>query len=95
MIGNKRFSLLYPRARKYIFTGARAGSAFHDLGLDVVITKEVSSEPKEQGIISDILSNLSPDPDVTKYRQDVFEDLRNLLRNEKEARGAFREDRIQ
>ena len=76
MIGNKRFSLLYPRGKKVYFMELE-DSAFHDLGLDV-ITKEVSSEPKEQGIIHDILANLSPDPDVTNYRQDIFEDLRNL-----------------
>ncbi len=76
MIGNKRFSLLYPRGKKVYFMELE-DSAFHDLGLDV-ITKEVSSEPKEQSIIHDILANLSPDPDVTNYRQDIFEDLRNL-----------------
>ena len=76
MIGDKKFSLLYPRGKKYEFTKIE-DDAFHDLGLDV-ITKEVSSEPREQSIISNILSHLSEDPDVTNYRQDVFEDLKNL-----------------
>jgi len=69
MIGNKKFSLLYPRGKKYYFMELE-DRAFHDLGLDV-ITKEVSSETKEQNIISDNISNLCPDPEVTNYRQDI------------------------
>ena len=76
MIGNKKFSLLYPRGKKVEFKKLEE-SAFHDLGLDV-ISKEVSSEPREQNIVAEILSYLSADPDVTNYRQDVFEDLKNL-----------------
>ena len=76
MIGNKKFSLLYPRGKQIEFKKLE-DSAFHDLGLDV-ISKEVSSEPREQNIVAEILSHLSADPDVTNYRQDVFEDLKNL-----------------
>ena len=76
MIGNKKFSLLYPRGKTVEFKKLE-DSAFHDLGLDV-ISKEVSSEPREQNIVAEILSHLSADPDVTNYRQDVFEDLKNL-----------------
>ena len=75
MIGNKKFSLLYPRQQ--IEFKKLEDSAFHDLGLDVV-TKEVTSEPREQAIISEILAHLTADPEVTNYRQDVFEDLKNL-----------------
>ena len=76
MVGDKKFSLLYPRGKSFEFTKIE-DDAFHDLGLDVV-TKEVSSEPREQSIIANILSHLSEDPDVTNYRQDVFDDLKNL-----------------
>ncbi len=76
MVGDKKFSLLYPRGKTFEFTKIE-DDAFHDLGLDV-ITKEVSSEPREQSIIANILSHLSEDPDVTNYRQDVFDDLKNL-----------------
>lgn len=76
MVGNKRFSLLYPRGKEAVFKKIE-DSAFHDLGLDV-ITKEVTSEQKEQAIISDILSHFSSDPDITNYRQEVFEDLKDL-----------------
>ena len=76
MIGNKKFSLLYPRGKTIEFKKLE-DSAFHALGLDV-ISKEVTSEPREQNIVAEILSHLSDDPDVTNYRQDVFEDLKNL-----------------
>ena len=76
MIGNKKFRLLYPRGKTVEFKKLE-DSAFHDLGLDV-ISKEVTSEPREQNIVAEILSYLSADPDVTNYRQDVFEDLKNL-----------------
>lgn len=76
MSAERTFSLLFPRGTKVNFKKLE-DSAFHDLGLDV-ITKEVTSEPKEQVIVSEILSNLTADPAVTNYRQDVFEDLKNL-----------------
>ena len=76
MIGNKRFSLLYPRGKEAVFKKLE-DCAFHDLGLDV-ICKEVTPEQKEQSVIADILSHLSADPDITNYRQEVFEDLKNL-----------------
>ena len=46
MVGNKRFSLLYPRGKEAVFKKIE-DSAFHDLGLDV-ITKEVTSEQKKK-----------------------------------------------
>ena len=76
MSAERTFSLLFPRGTKVNFKKLE-DSAFHDLGLDV-ITKEVTSEPKEQVIVSEILSNLTADPAVTNYRQDVFDDLKNL-----------------
>ncbi|MBR0145193.1 MAG: DNA mismatch repair protein [Eubacterium sp.] len=76
MKGDKEFSLLYPRGREVEFKKLEDG-AFHDLGLDV-ISKAVASEPKEQEIVAEILSFMTPDPDVTNYRQDVFEDIKRL-----------------
>ena len=76
MVGNKRFSLLYPAGKDVSFWKID-DSTFHDLGLDVIV-RDVSSEPKEQATLADILSCLSSDPDVTNYRQDIFEDLRVL-----------------
>ncbi len=76
MPGDKKFSLLFPRGTKVDYKRLE-NSAFHDLGLDLVC-KEVTSEPKEQTVIAEILANLSADPAVTNYRQEVFEDLKNL-----------------
>lgn len=76
MKGNKRFSLLYPGGREYEFKKIE-NSAFHDLGLDVIV-KEVTSDQKEQAIVTDILSYMNADPEVTNYRQEVFRDLKSL-----------------
>jgi hypothetical protein len=76
MKGDKAFSLLYPRGKEVEFRKLE-GSAYHDLGLDV-ITNAVTSDKNEQAIIVDILSYLSADPEVTNYRQEIFEDLKNL-----------------
>ena len=76
MSGDKKFSLLFPRGTKVEYKRLEA-STFHDLGLDLVC-KEVTSEPKEQNVIAEILANMTADPAVTNYRQDVFEDLKNL-----------------
>lgn len=73
---NANYSLLFPRGKNVEFKKLEP-SAFHDLGLDT-ISKEVASEPKEQAIVAEILSNLSSDPEVTNYRQDIFEDLKKL-----------------
>ncbi|MCR4558192.1 MAG: DNA mismatch repair protein [Saccharofermentans sp.] len=76
MSADKKFSLLFPRGTKVDYKRLES-STFHDLGLDV-LCKEVTSEPKEQNVIADILANLTADPAVTNYRQDVFEDLKKL-----------------
>lgn len=75
MKGDKAFSLLYPRGKEVEFRKIE-DSAYHDLGLDV-ITSAVTSDKKEQAIVADILSYLTSDPDVTNYRQEVFEDIKN------------------
>ena len=76
MAADKKFSLLFPRGTEVKYKRLEE-SSFHDLGLDV-ICREVTSEPKEQVIIAEILANLTSDPAVTNYRQEIFEDLKNL-----------------
>ncbi|MBR1824066.1 MAG: DNA mismatch repair protein [Ruminococcus sp.] len=49
-------------------------TVIHDLGLDTICT-EITDDPKEQRLILNILSNTSPDPRVTDYRQKVFADI--------------------
>ena len=76
MSAERTFSLLFPRGKTINYKKLET-AAFHVLGLDV-ISKEVTSDPKEQVIVSEILANMTSDPEVTNYRQDVFEDLKNL-----------------
>lgn len=52
-------------------------TSFHDLALDVV-TKEVTKDAREQIVVTEVLSNLTKEPKVTSYRQDVFEDIKNI-----------------
>ena len=49
----------------------------HDLGIDQIVQK-VTDDVKEQQVILRILTNMSPSPAMTKYRQDVFDDILNL-----------------
>ena len=49
----------------------------HDLGLDA-LCQEISSEPKELRLITNVLSNISPDPAVAVYRQQIFGDILRL-----------------
>ena len=76
MISDRKFSLLFPRGKEVNYKSLEP-STFHDLGLDT-ICKEITSEPKEQVVIADVLSQLTSDPEVTDYRQDIFEDLKDL-----------------
>ncbi|MBR2524194.1 MAG: DNA mismatch repair protein [Clostridiales bacterium] len=49
----------------------------HDLGLDL-IAKKVTSDAKEQQMILRVLGKMTPDPEVARYRQDVFDDIYKL-----------------
>lgn len=52
-------------------------TSFHDLALDIVC-KEVTRDAREQAIVTEILSHMTDCPEVSSYRQDVFEDFKNL-----------------
>ncbi|SFG12391.1 MutS domain V [Lachnospiraceae bacterium C7] len=71
-MNNKKFSILYPD------NGAKfkklSDVAVHDLGMDI-ICKRVSMKEQEQNLIMGIISNMSDDPYVTKYRCDIFDDI--------------------
>ncbi|MBQ6696290.1 MAG: DNA mismatch repair protein [Lachnospiraceae bacterium] len=49
----------------------------HDLGLDA-FCQEIASDAKERRLIINMLSNISPDPAVAIYRQQIFEDILRL-----------------
>lgn len=58
-------------------------TTIHDLGLDYVCA-QITEKKSEQTLILSILSKMTEDPEVTRYRSDVFSDIyRNeAMRNE-------------
>ncbi|MBR1737497.1 MAG: DNA mismatch repair protein [Firmicutes bacterium] len=76
MKNEKQVSILFPY---YEDTQYRqlSETACHDLGLDT-ICKELTSDIKEQNLIMSIISNMTGDERVAKYRQKVFVDILNL-----------------
>ena len=49
-------------------------AAIHDLGLDY-LCEQVTEKKQEQTLLLSILSRMTDNPEVTKYRSDVFEDI--------------------
>lgn len=72
-IGGKGISILFP-GDSYDRCRVLSESAVHDLGLDSVCGK-ISEKPEEQHLILGIMSRICGDPDVIRYRLDVFEDI--------------------
>ena len=70
------FSILYPN-KTDIRTTKLSETACHDLGLDN-ICKKIAADQKEQRLIMNVLSEMTPDPDTAFYRQKVFADLLRL-----------------
>ena len=68
-----KFSLLYPSYddKKYKIMSAEA---CHDSGLDTICTK-ISAKGEEQRLIMNVLSTMTDDRYVSKYRCDVFADI--------------------
>ena len=46
----------------------------HDLGLDAIIEK-VAGKPQEVPLLERVMTSLTDDPEVSRFRADVFEDL--------------------
>lgn len=51
--------------------------AFHDLGLEHIV-EVLSQKELEKGIIRRFLGRVSPEPEISQYRADVFEDIVRL-----------------
>lgn len=70
---NKNYSILYPD-----FDGVEykhlSESACHDLALDM-LCKNLTENNKEYNMIMDVISNMTSDARVCKYRQKVFSDI--------------------
>lgn len=77
MINNncKGVSIVFPGG---CYDGCRvlSESAIHDLGLDSVC-RMLSDKVQEQNLILDVMSRICADPEVVRYRLDVFEDIYN------------------
>ena len=70
------FSLLYPDSGKTSCKNLSA-AACHDLGLDNICQK-ITDDAKEQKLIMRILSEMTSDPETTRYRQEIFANLLRL-----------------
>ena len=46
----------------------------HDLGLDA-LCQAVTADGKEQALLMQVLRSVTPDPEVARYRAEVFDDL--------------------
>lgn len=73
---NSGFSLLQP-AGVHVKYRELPDSVIHDLGLEA-FCEEISDDAKERRMITDILSNISPNPAVAIYRQKIFGDILHL-----------------
>lgn len=69
---NSKISLIYPVGSDNM--NALKETVIHDLGLDAVCEK-VAEKPQEQGILLKVLSSVTDDPEVTRYRCDIFRDI--------------------
>ena len=75
MIANngKALSIIFPPGSFESCT-VLSDTAVHDLGLDK-ISQNVSDKPKEQSLILGIMSRITSDPEVVRFRLDVFDDI--------------------
>lgn len=69
---NNKFSLLFPKG----WEGFKELSevTFHDLGLDLIV-KELSNKEAERKVITRVLCRMTDQPEITRYRIDVFDDI--------------------
>ena len=75
MIANngKALSIIFP-PDSFESCKVLSDTAIHDLGLDK-ISQNVSDKPKEQSLILGIMSRITSDPEVVRFRLDVFDDI--------------------
>ena len=71
----KGMSILFPNG-SYERCRVLPETAVHDLGLDTICTK-ISDKPEEQSLIRGVMSRMTCEPDVIRFRLDVFEDIYN------------------
>ena len=69
----QKISLLAPGDAQ-LQTRKMSDAAVHDLGMDSIV-KDVTPKEQEQNMILQIMSRMMPDPAVTRYRCEVFDDI--------------------
>lgn len=81
-MARERISILYPKIEGVTYKELTT-TTMHDLGLDA-IAKKLSSKESEQKLILGVLSKLTDNSEVAKYRSDVYEDIMSMpeLRNQ-------------
>ena len=75
-MNSKGISILFPDCESAEYK-QMSKSTFHDLGLDAVC-KNLTTDPKEQKFITDVISAMTSNADVAKFRQEVFADILRL-----------------
>lgn len=71
---DKKMSLLYPKGES---DGFRVMSeiTMHDLGFDTICEAVSDKKDAQQAMIMRVLSKMTDDPYVARYRSDIFEDI--------------------
>ena len=71
---DKKISLLYPKGES---NGFRIMSevTMHDLGFDTICEAVADKKDGQQAMIMRVLSKMTDDPYVARYRSDIFEDI--------------------
>ncbi len=72
MTGEDRVSLLFPKGTEGFKIVSE--TTMHDLWFDELCT-ELTDNKAEQSSIMQVLSKLTPDPDVAEYRSGIFDDI--------------------
>ena len=71
----EELSILFPNQDRVTYTMI-PDESWHDLGLDTLAEK-VAQKPQEVPLLKRVMTSLTPDASVSRYRADVFEDLLN------------------
>ena len=66
-------SILFPRQDEVTYQEIPEES-WHDLGFDA-LAEQVAAKPREVPLIRRVMMNLTADPEVARFRRDVFEDI--------------------
>lgn len=69
----EKLTILFPFQERITYE-MMSDETLHDLGLDA-LCREAASDPKEQAMILQVLRSVTPDPEVARFRADVFDDL--------------------